>query len=264
MTATRELEILHGAIRSAGEEALKIAANGFEVHTKADRSPVTTADWAVNHILHRHLLAAFPDDGWLSEESPDNAARLGKRRVWIIDPIDGTSAFIRREPEFCISAALVEAGIPMLAAVFNPSTDELYVAVRGAGLRLNDTPVSAHQSPSNSPPTVALSPWEQQLGRFKTLEAQVTGRPMRSIAWALALAASGRIQAVATWESQNEWDIVAGALLVQEGGGIASDGTGAALRFNQRDPRSRGMVATSRHCPRPVARQLRTLSSSPH
>lgn len=263
MTGTRELEILHRAIRRAGAEALKMAADGFEVHTKADRSPVTTADWAVNHILHRQLLGAFPEDGWLSEESPDSAARLDKRRVWVIDPIDGTSAFIRREPEFCISAALVEAGLPILAAVFNPSTDELFAATRGGGLRLNDKPVS-HGEAVDHPSTVALSPWEHQQGRFQTVETQIAARPMRSIAWALALAASGRIQAVATWESQNEWDIAAGALLVQEGGGTASDGRGAPLRFNQRDPHCCGMVATGRHCPEPLARQLRTLGRAAH
>lgn len=260
MTWTREAQILHHAVRAAGAEALKMAADGFEIHTKADLSPVTSADLAVNHILFRHLLDAFPDDGWLSEESPDNAVRLDKARVWVIDPIDGTSAFIRREPEFCISVALIEDGRPILAAVFNPSTDELYAATRGGGLHLNDRPVPSPHERSVNGTTVALNPWEQQLGRFNALDAHITGRPMRSIAWALALAASGRIQAVATWESQNEWDIAAGALLVQEGGGQVSDGTGAPLRFNQQDPRARGMVATSRHCPLPVARQLRTLS----
>jgi myo-inositol-1(or 4)-monophosphatase len=264
MTWTHERQILHQAIRTAGAESLKIAANGFEIHIKADQSPVTSADLAVNHILYRHLLDAFPDDGWLSEESPDSEVRLDKRRVWVIDPIDGTSAFIRREPEFCISVALIEDGRPVLAAIFNPSTDELYAAIRGEGLHLNDRPVVAQHGKPGEATTIALSPWEQQLGRFKSLEARMTGRPMRSIAWALALAASGRIEAVATWESQNEWDIAAGALLVQEGGGKVSDGAGMPLRFNQRDPRSQGMVATSHHCPLPVADQLRTLLPSAH
>jgi myo-inositol-1(or 4)-monophosphatase len=260
MTFKPELQILHHAIKLAGAEALKIAADGFEIQTKTDGSPVTTADWAVNQILHRALLDAFTDDGWLSEESPDSAIRLDKRRVWVIDPIDGTSAFIRREPEFCISAALVSDGLPVLAAVFNPSTDELFAAIKGKGLELNEKPVPSYQEAGSSPPTIALSPWEQQLGRFRTIATQMNGRPMRSIAWALALAASGRIQAVATWEPQNEWDIAAGVLLVQEGGGTALDGRGAALRFNQREPRFSGLVATSRQCPDPLARQLRTLS----
>ncbi|MDH5254119.1 MAG: hypothetical protein OEW25_12400 [Nitrospira sp.] len=79
---------------------------------------------AINQILHAHLLEAFPEDGWLSEESPESPVRLGKRRIWVIDPIDGTNAFIKREPEFCISVALVEDGHPVVAAIFNPSSDE--------------------------------------------------------------------------------------------------------------------------------------------
>ena len=262
MTVTRERAILHHAIRLAGAEALKIAADGFEVRTKPDGSPVTTADLVVNDLLHRELLDAFPGDGWLSEESQDSAIRLDKRRVWVIDPIDGTSAFVRREPEFCISAALVSDGLPILAAVFNPSTDELFLAARDHGLELNNKPVSSQERAIETSPTVALSPWEQQLGRFQTIATQMNGRPMRSIAWALALAASGRIQAVATWEPQNEWDIAAGVLLVQEGGGTASNGRGAALRFNQREPRVSGLVATSRQCPDSLARELRTSSPS--
>lgn len=246
----------------AGAEALNLAAHGFEIHTKADHSPVTSADLAVNDILRTRLLAAFPDDGWLSEESPDSPVRLNKQRVWVIDPIDGTSAFIRREPEFCISVALVENGRPMVAAIFNPSIEELFVATRGGGLHLNDAPMSSHAHESSKRPTIALSPWEQHAGRFKTVEEHAASQPMRSIAWALALTASGRIHAVATLESQNEWDIAAGALLIEEAGGTALDGTGQALRFNRPEPRYPGMIATSRHCPAPVTRQLRLLSPS--
>src|SRR5215213_1446083 len=97
-----EAEVVRTAIELAGAEALRYAAEGFEVFTKPDQSPVTSADLAVNQILQTRLLDAFPDDGWLSEESPDGPARLDKDRVWVIDPIDGTSAFVDREPEFCI------------------------------------------------------------------------------------------------------------------------------------------------------------------
>ncbi len=260
MAWEREQQFLQQAIRLAGAEALQLAANGFDIQTKADQSPVTSADLAVNRLLHQRVTEAFPDDGWLSEESPDSLLRLDKRRVWVIDPIDGTSAFIRREPEFCISVALVDEGRPVLAAVLNPSTNELFVATDGGGLHLNDVPVSGHH-PSDGRPTIALNPWEQRMGRFKGLESQTASRPMRSIAWALALAASGRIDAVVSLESQHEWDIAAGVLLVQEAGGLTSDASGAPFLFNRPDPRYRGMIATSRHCPPPVANRLRTLSS---
>lgn len=260
MAWDRELHILTEAIRAAGVEALRLASQGFDIHIKPDRSPVTSADLAVNGILQGRLMDVFPDDGWLSEESPDGPARLEKARVWVIDPIDGTKAFISREPEFCISAALIEEGRPVVAAVFNPSTDELFSARRGGGLLFNDEAASWREYPTDRHPVVALSPWEHEIGRFKSLEAHVAGRPMRSIAWALALAASGRIHAVATFESENEWDVAAGTLLIEEAGGTMSDGNGQMLEFNRPDPRYRGIVATHPACPDPVQRQLRALA----
>lgn len=258
----QEVKIVREVILVAGAAALRCAQEGFDTRMKADQTPVTSADLAVNHILHTRLLDAYPQDGWLSEESPDGPARLDKSRVWVIDPIDGTSAFIRREPEYCISVALVLEGRPILAAILNPSTDELYTATRGGGLHLNGALVPPLAHNGTEPPTIALSPWERHLGRFKTVEPHVASRPMRSIAWALALAASGRIHAVATFESQNEWDIAAGSLLVEEAGGRASDGAGQALRFNQPEPRYRGMIATSRHCPDPITRRIHSISPS--
>jgi myo-inositol-1(or 4)-monophosphatase len=107
---------------------------------------------------------------------------------------------------------------------------------------------------------IALSPWERHVGRFASVETYATSRPMRSIAWALALAASGRIHAVATFEPENEWDVAAGALLIEEAGGTMLDGDGEALGFNRPEPRYQGIIATSRHCPVPVVQQLRSLS----
>ena len=120
-----ELATLSDAMIRAGREAIRLAAEGFETHTKRDHSPVTSADLAVNQMLRESLSAAFPEDGWLSEETPDNSERLDKKRVWIVDPIDGTRSFVRGLPEFCLSVALVENGVPMVAAIFNPSTGEL-------------------------------------------------------------------------------------------------------------------------------------------
>jgi myo-inositol-1(or 4)-monophosphatase len=263
MSWRRELTILTKAIRMAGEEALRFAAGGFEVHQKPDASPVTSADLAVNDLLQRHLLEAFPEDGWLSEETSDNGARLAKQRVWIIDPIDGTKAFIRKHPEYCVSVALVENGRPVVAAVYNPATDELLTAVRGAGVSLNEQPLG-RATVSHDRPLIALSPWEQRLGRFKAVEPHVTSRPIHSIAWAMALAASGRIHAVATLEPENEWDVAAGALLIEEAGGSAHDHQGRPLEFNRPSPRYAGLIALSRDCPDTVARPLRDLHLRRH
>lgn len=255
-----EVEVLIKAIRRAGAEALRFAVDGFETIRKPDQSPVTSADLAVNEMLLSDLTSACPQDGWLSEESPDSLDRLQKRRVWVVDPIDGTKAFINGEPEFCISVALIEQGQPVVAGIFNPSTDELFTATLGGGLRLNTKPVIPPVSSNSRHLVVAMNPWEQQIGRFTSLEPSINRRPIRSIAWILALAASSRIEGAITWEPENEWDVAAGALLIVEAGGTISDGYEHALIFNQREPRYRGIIATSPHCPDAIAHQLRLLT----
>ena len=255
-----ERDVLIDVIRKAGAEALRFIIDGFETIQKPDRSPVTSADLAVNQILQSHLTAEFPQDGWLSEESPDSPDRLQKRRVWVVDPIDGTKAFISGEPEFCISVALIEQGQPVVAGIFNPSTDELFTATKGGGLRLNDEPITPPSAWRGQHPVIALNSWERRIGRFTSLEPSINNRPLRSIAWALALTATGRIEAVATLEPENEWDVAAGALLVTEAGGTISDGRGYELTFNRREPRYSGIIATSPHCPEAVTRQLMLLT----
>ena len=255
-----ERDVLIDVIRKAGVEALRFAADGFEIIQKPDRSPVTSADLAVNRVLQSRLTSEFPHDGWLSEESPDSPDRLQKRRVWVVDPIDGTKAFISGEPEFCISVALIEQGQPVVAGIFNPSTDELFTATRGGGLRLNDEPITSPPARRGRHPVIALNPWERQIGRFASLEQSAYTRPIRSIAWVLALTATGRIEAAATLEPENEWDVAAGALLIMEGSGTIFDGRGHDLTFNRREPRYSGIIATSPHCPEAVTRQLKLLT----
>lgn len=260
MTWDCERDVLIDVIRMAGVEALRFAIDGFEIIQKPDQSPVTSADLAVNQVLQSRLTSEFPQDGWLSEESPDGPVRLQKRRVWVVDPIDGTKAFISGEPEFCISVALLEQGQPVVAGIFNPSTDELFTATRGGGLRLNDEPITPPPTWRGQHPVIALNPWERQLGRFASLGQSAYNRPIRSIAWVLALTATGRIEAVATLEPENEWDVAAGALLMTEAGGTISDGHGHDLTFNRRVPRYSGIIAISPHCPEAVRRQLKLLT----
>ncbi len=259
MKWTQELEQLEAAMRAAGSEALRLARDGFETIRKPDQSPVTSADLAVNEILHAHLLSAFPHDGWLSEESPDDPSRLQKDRVWVVDPIDGTKAFINGVPEFCISVALIEQDLPIVAAVYNPSTNELFSAIRGEGLRLNHEPVDSQQVSTGQLPVIALGPREHQSGCFAALDPSTQHRPMLSIAWSLALMAWGHIDAVATFEPENEWDVAAGVLLIDEAGGTITDGSGQALTFNRPTPRYRGIIATSPCCPAPLSRALASL-----
>lgn len=250
----REQARLNETIRRAGARAMELARRGFDVRLKHDRSPVTTADLEVNRLLHEMRRDHFPEDGWLSEESPDDGARLAQRRVWIVDPIDGTRAYVNRLPEFCISVALVEQGKPVLAAIFNPSTDELFTAVRGEGLLLNGKPLPRAPSPE-TPSLVMVSPREFRNARWAGLEGLVRCRPMLSIANALALVAAGRVQATLTIEPENEWDLAAGVLLIEESGGSVADAEGRPFTFNQPTPQFRGVIAVAAS----AGRELRPL-----
>ncbi|MCS6317332.1 MAG: 3'(2'),5'-bisphosphate nucleotidase CysQ [Nitrospira sp.] len=244
MTMNHELSILSEALRQAGREALRFAAIGFDTYTKPDQSPVTSADLAVNQILHDHLSAAFPEDGWLSEETEDNQHRLARSRVWIVDPIDGTRSFVRGLPEFCLSVALVEQGIPAVAAIFNPATGEFFSAIRGRGIRVERHP-EAGQIPFTSPerPLALVNPWELRAGHFQTLAPHLHCRSIGSIAYALALVAAGQADAAVTLSGGNEWDIAAGVLLIEESGGRATTAAGHPFTFNRADPRVKGTLA---------------------
>lgn len=261
MSMEREFAVLSEAMTGAGREALRLAANGFETHTKQDRSPVTSVDLAVNRMLRDRLSAAFPEDGWLSEETPDNADRLSKKRVWIVDPIDGTRSFVRGLPEFCLSAALVENGTPMVSAIFNPATGEFFSAIRGQGVRIN------HASEATHPPFVPtkrplalVNPWELRAGRFHTVEPYLCCRPIGSIAYALALVAAGLADAALTLEGGNEWDVAAGVLLIEESGGRATTASGRPFSFNHSDPRLQGTLALGLTLASPLRTSLIQLS----
>jgi len=242
----RELTVLREALIEAGQRALHLASAGFDTMTKSDHSPVTSADLDVNRMLEKALLNAFPEDGWLSEESPDSTVRLSKPRVWIVDPIDGTRAFMKGRPHFVISVALVELDRVILGAVYNPSTGQLFTADSGNGTRVNGIAVRANANAPASPRlTLLVNPYEFERGRFNAITDTVDCRPLGSIAYSLALVAAGAAAAMITFERENEWDVAAGAILIEEAGGTISDLHGRALRFNQPVPTFEGTIAAS-------------------
>lgn len=245
MDRTRDVEILHQAVRQAGQQVLKLAAEGFETHIKKDRSPVTTADLAVDRILHDRLLGAFPNDAWLSEETPDDPSRLENKRVWVIDPIDGTKYFMRSVPQYAISVALVESHQPVVAAIYNPATGEFFSAVRGRGAWLNGQPI--HVTPAHDGrPVVLVNPPALERGIFRAIEAAAECRPMGSIAYTLALVSAGQADATLNLDGLNEWDVAGGVLLIEEAGGMVMDRNGSPLAFNQAKTTIRGILAADK------------------
>ena len=239
-------DFLAGAVREAGS----IARAGFEgapkVWEKSKGNPVTETDLAVDLFLRTRLCDAFPDHGWLSEESSESPDRLLKRRVFVVDPIDGTLAFIRRLPEFTICAAIVEDGAPVAAAIFNPMTEEMFTAARGAGATLNGRriQVSDRTQLEGCRFLVARDVIEHPAWPRRWPAMELGKRS--SIAYRMALVANGTYDAMMALSTKHEWDTAAGTLIVQEAGGVVSAHTGRTLDYNQEKPVHRSIVCGGR------------------
>ncbi len=235
--------ILTETAREAGAHALKLRAEGVEFWSKKDTTPVTDADLAIDALTKERLLGARPDFGWLSEETADGPARLDKRDVFVVDPIDGTRAFLDGRPEWVISIAAVQDNTPRAAAIFNPVTDEMFVASAGSGCTCNGATVHVtNASVINGCHMIGYAdmfhhpdwprPWPPM---------EITQK--NAVAYRMALVAAGKADATLSLSFKHEWDTAAGTLLVTEAGGTVSDHKGAPLRYNQPSPRGRSLIA---------------------
>lgn len=232
------------------EEALKAATLAIspfllsapKVEFKSANDPVTEADRIVNRVLRESLLQ--DGEGWLSEESADDLSRIGNERLWVVDPIDGTREFISKIPEWCISVGYVETGRAVAGGICNPATGEVFLGALGEGVRLNGSTVSVSRCVSLKGAVVLASRSEVARGEWDCFrDAPFVTRPMGSVAYKLALVASGRADATWTACPKNEWDIAAGSALVQAAGGFVRNLDGSELRFNNLSPLLTGMVA---------------------
>ena len=241
----RELAVVKQAVREAGAAILQIADEHYKTAAaQADRTVVTKADIEADGILQRHLREGFPEYGWLSEETRDDAGRRERDRVWIVDPMDGTREFVMKVPEFVVSVALAEKGEPILAVIYNPTTGDLYEAVRAGGTRLNDEPVRCDHR-LNGKPKVEVSRSDIEKDRFAGYEPYIELRPVGSIALKLARLAAGAADATLSVTPKNEWDIAAGVLLATGAGGRVTDLDGRPHRFNQPDTLVNGVIAAT-------------------
>lgn len=238
-----ELSVLLQALKAAGEAALTVRSQGFTVKEKANTDVLTEADLAADQCLKNALLGAFPQDGWLSEETEDSPARLSKSRVWVVDPIDGTREFILGIPEYAVSVALVENGVPVLAGVYNPETQECFHAVKGEGAYCNGVKVHC-RSQAASPYVLLASRSEFKRGEWAPFASQAV-KVVGSIAYKLALVAAGQADATFSLGPKSEWDIAAGVLLVTEAGGYAGTCEGMPYVFNQANCRVPNIAACS-------------------
>ncbi len=241
MPAT-DLDLLHETALEAGEIARRFWREDPQVWDKGGDDPVSEADFAVDTHLKQRLLAARPDYGWVSEETADDMSRLERERVFIVDPIDGTRAFVAGEKTWAHSLAIAEAGRIVAACVYLPVRDKLYLAREGNGATLNGASVKASARGELDGATV-LSPKVSFRPEFWTAGPPPVERHFRpSLAYRMALVAEGRFDAMMTLRPAWEWDIAAGALLVAEAGGEVTDRRGRSLTFNSPARQTEGVV----------------------
>jgi len=238
--------LLKGAAREAGELALTYFRKSIIVKRKIDGSEVSEADLALDVALKLALHVPRPNYGWLSEETEDDPERLEHRRVWVVDPIDGTNAFLRHLPEWTVSAALVEDGVPVLGVVFNPATKEFFHAMRGKGAFLNDQPIAASTKSTLDGALLIASGGLFKKKIWKEPWPEVKTRWVNSVAYRLALVAAGEADATISLSAKCEWDLAAAALIVEEAGGTITDHHGEAHRYNRASPRFSSLVASGK------------------
>ena len=242
---TREAALLEVAVRQAGELALSLFRTELKNWIKGASSPVSEADIAVNDLLERKLRSATPDYGWLSEESADDEARLGKPLAWIVDPIDGTRGYLAGREDWCVSAALVADASPVLAAVFAPASKEFFFAIRGQGATRNGVPIRAtggtdmdfSRMAGPKPLVERLSP----SGEGITLHPRIG-----SLALRLCRVAQGNLDAAFAGGQSRDWDLAAANLIVHEANGRMTALSGDKILYNRREVAHGVLVAAGR------------------
>ena len=201
---------------------------------------VSEADVEVDGALRETLLGAFPQDAWLSEEAHDDRERLLQRRVWIVDPLDGTREFLQGVPEYAVSIALAFNGEAVLGVVYNPDADEMFAGtVDSADERFQLETVDAL---SESYMLVGRGEWHY--GDLPPVpDGTKVMMPIGSIAYRMALLATGKGCLVFTPGRRSEWDLAAGAALLTAAGATVTDIDGKPLQFNQAEPSVKGLIA---------------------
>tara|TARA_B100001013_G_scaffold28204_1_gene15469 strand:- start:9787 stop:10566 length:780 start_codon:yes stop_codon:yes gene_type:complete len=228
-----DLKLAINASLKAGEIIMQYYCDDYEIKEKGYHNPVTTADKEADSYLKSTLMSARPQYGWLSEETVDSKNRLNKEKVWIVDPLDGTKEFIEGVPQFVVSIALVEKGIPIIGVLHNPVTKETFHAAKGEGAYLDQGQYRCSIKDStrdmvilNSRSETRRGLWEPYKKHFKEL------RPIGSVAYKMGLTAIGKADIFATLRPKNEWDICAGTCLINEAGGKVINLNGKDITFN--------------------------------
>lgn len=246
MSYDQDLGLAIEAATQAGAMAMRYFGSPMQVRDKTPGNPVSEADLAVDALLKELLCAARPDYGWLSEESVDDQSRLHAKYVWVVDPIDGTRAFIKAKPHFTVCIGLLHMGQPVLGVVLNPATGEMYEAALGRGARLNGIAMV----PSDVS-TIEGCAMLGDVGMYKhpawpTPWPQMDIVSRNSIAYRMCLVAAGQFDGAIALSAKNDWDVAAADIIVREAGGLATTHENMPFNYNQPTPVQKSLVVAGK------------------
>jgi myo-inositol-1(or 4)-monophosphatase len=253
----RDAALLADTVREAGALALSLFRTELKNWIKGASSPVSEADIAVNELIAGRLRSATPEYGWLSEESADDDARLGKDLVWIVDPIDGTRAYLAGREDWCVSVALVADALPVMGAVFAPASGEFFFAQAGRGSRLNGTAIHATSGTALDFPRIAGP--KPLVERLNHSAGEISLHPrIGSLALRLCRVAEGRLDAAFAGGQSRDWDLAAANLIVQEANGSMTALSGDTILYNRREVTHGVLVAAGRDRHASIVEQFRS------
>ncbi|TCL75822.1 3'(2'),5'-bisphosphate nucleotidase CysQ [Rhizobium sp. BK251] len=242
----RDLALIADAARQAGNVALEYFRRSPEVWWKNEgRSPVSAADFAANEALESMLRSARPDYGWLSEETEDGDDRLSRETLFVVDPIDGTRAFLAGLDTWCVSVAVVHRGRPVAGVLNAPALEEAYSAVEGGQALKNEAPVTVSQRQPGE--VCRLAAAEDVVASFAPdFRRQVErAKHIPSLAYRLAMVADGRLEGTFVKPNSHDWDLAAADLILECAGGHLVDLVGNRLVYNKPDVSHRSLCGAS-------------------
>lgn len=243
--AAADLDLILDAAREAGELALRMRAAGLTIDYKPGNSPVTDADLAADALLKRRLSEARPDYGWLSEETADNRERLTKDRLFVVDPIDGTRAFLKDRPWWAVSIAVVEGRQPIAGVVVAPQLQETYTATAGGGARRNGSQIHASKVAAledcgmvGDPRMFGHPSWPRPWPNMRIAQRNST-------AYRMCLVGAGEFDAALALVAKADWDLAAADLIAREAGAVVTDHEGHGFVYNNEKPAQKSLLCAT-------------------
>ena len=246
-TLLEDMDTMRALAREAGDLALTYQRGGQEnrVWHKSGGSPVTEADLAVNNLCASRLQKLRPEYGWLSEETTDSLDARRKQRCWVVDPIDGTRAFMRDDPNWCVALAMIEEGRAVAGVLYAPRQKRFYEAWQAGGAFLNGQLIRASSCDVEAGSRLITNEgllthpdWPEPWPDLTIARPKPNSTLLR-----MALVASGEWDAALVLAHKADWDLAAGTVLVEQAGGIVTTHTGEPLVFNREIPAQRSVIA---------------------